>query len=150
MMVQPRFEDDSGVCQQDTAKFHSLRKFLRRNRNQLLVLALACAALLSYANDSLFIDREDLDNELSLQRILAEEETSLGANNEDEGGGPTFVFIMGIEGTGHHFIHSLLAQSPNMKTMENLGLCKPARGRRASKGKSAVAPKSGELFHLSG
>lgn len=35
----------------------------------------------------------------------------------------TFVFIIGLEGVGHHFISDLLKNSPNMRTLQELGLC---------------------------
>lgn len=37
--------------------------------------------------------------------------------------GPTYIFVVGLEGVGHHFMGELLAQSPNMKIMRHLGLC---------------------------
>lgn len=43
----------------------------------------------------------------------------------------TVVFIIGIEGTGHHFISALLKDSPNMRMLRELGWCKgetPLRG----------------------
>jgi len=37
--------------------------------------------------------------------------------------GPTFVFVMGVEGAGHNLLRSLLGQSPNMLQMKQLGMC---------------------------
>mmetsp|Transcript_5468 Transcript_5468/g.13711 ORF Transcript_5468/g.13711 Transcript_5468/m.13711 type:complete len:434 (-) Transcript_5468:39-1340(-) len=137
MMVRPAcFEEDVGLCQYDTAKFQPLRTFLRRNRKSLLALTIAGVALLSYAG-----------NASSLRRMLAEEGTGEDVH-VDEGGGPTFVFIMGVEGTGHHFIESLLERSPNMKRMDWLGLCK-RRSHASQRTRSPVATGAGELFHLS-
>lgn len=125
-----RDEEDAG-CEQDTAKSQS-RKPLRSK--PMLLLAIACAILVSYASD-LFAGMEGLadfqEQESSLRRMLSDEEDDVG------GDGPTFVFIAGIEGTGHHFIESLLKESPNMMRMEELGLCSSG-GRR-----------TGELLQLS-
>ena len=38
-------------------------------------------------------------------------------------GGPTFVFVMGIEGSGHHLINSLLAKSPYINIIRKLNMC---------------------------
>jgi len=48
--------------------------------------------------------------------------------NENEYGGQTrinFVFVVGLEGTGHHLINALLGYSPNMIKMKELGICSP-------------------------
>ena len=42
--------------------------------------------------------------------------------------GPTFVFLMGLEGVGHHLTASLLKNSPNMAKIRNLGLCHKKKG----------------------
>ena len=47
-------------------------------------------------------------------------------NENEYGGGQTrinFVFVVGLEGTGHHFINALLGYSPNMNKMKELGIC---------------------------
>ena len=52
--------------------------------------------------------------------------------------GPTFVFVMGIKGTGHHLVNKFLKRSLNMKRMRELGIWSSSKDEKAS-----------ELFRLS-
>ncbi|KAL7529584.1 hypothetical protein ACHAXR_003036 [Thalassiosira sp. AJA248-18] len=87
-------------------------------------LTFALVLLVGFMND-VFVERvglRDLQGQgESLPRMLSlpSDEEPIG----NGGDGPTFVFVMGIEGTGHHFISSLLAQSPNMQKMKKIGVC---------------------------
>lgn len=82
---------------------------------------------------AVFVERTGaLDiRESPLPRMLSVQLNEELAGVADDG--PTFVFVMGLEGTGHHFINSLLGRSPNMRAMKKIGVC------------SSV----GELFKLS-
>ena len=46
--------------------------------------------------------------------------------------GPTFVILVGIEGTGHHFIQSLVKKSPTVLAMRELGAHVPIASVRRS------------------
>lgn len=95
------------------------QKLLRRK--SVIFIALALALLMGYMND-VFVDRAGLSDieEYSSPRMLSAEEEYADDAGDD---GPTFVFIVGLEGTGHHLISALLEQSPNMIKMEELGVC---------------------------
>lgn len=95
----------------------------KRNKKPVMLAALACALLMAYMNGMLTDNdgRAEYEESMSRFRMLAEEgEAAEDVNPND---GPTFVFIMGIEGTGHHLLEALLGQSPNMKKMTELGSC---------------------------
>lgn len=49
--------------------------------------------------------------------------SSTSSSNTSISSAVTFVFIIGVEGIGHHFISDLLKDSPNMRTLQELGLC---------------------------
>jgi len=106
-------------------------------KKSILFIALALALLMGFMSD-LFVDRADFIDieEYSLQRMLSSEEEDADDAGGD-GGGPTFVFVMGLEGTGHHLISALLEQSPNMIKMGELGVCSPA------------GSQAGDLYSLS-
>lgn len=55
-------------------------------------------------------------------------------NKDDDAAyeGPTLVLFVGLEGTGHHFIKSLLDHSPNMMQMKKLGVCSGYGGELGS------------------
>ena len=52
--------------------------------------------------------------------------------------GPTFVFVVGVKGTGHHLVNKFLKRSLNMKRMRELGIWSSSKDEKAS-----------ELFRLS-
>ncbi|KAL7532825.1 hypothetical protein ACHAWF_004259 [Thalassiosira exigua] len=51
-----------------------------------------------------------------------------GDDVADDYRGPTFVFVMGLEGTGHHLIDAILRRSPNMNLMRSVGPCSRGGG----------------------
>ena len=95
----------------------------------LLLLLVSCASLaivglINSASDVVFYDSSTtISRKLSAkaeQQLV--EDISDSTNNKNHSG-PTFVFVIGIEGTGHHFIHELLSKSPNKKYLSELGIC---------------------------
>ena len=120
-----------------------------------LFLAIATAMLFGLMN-IVFIENES--DYFDGRRILSSAEMEGADDNEvvNPEEGPTLVFIMGIEGTGHHMLSSLLEHSPNMKTAHDLGMCKelnntntlffdpaPHKHKRASSTKGMFNPRSG-------
>ena len=84
-----------------------------------------------FYNDPKTVKLREPSSLLVVNRI--NDDDSEFANNNDmnennEYGGQTrinFVFVVGLEGTGHHFINALLGYSPNMNKMKELGICSP-------------------------
>ena len=104
----------------------SKKKPLSRSERNVLYVLVAFALVISLKT-GLFDGYDYRTPELRRSLLSYEEDT---AKDEDAdvdlevgavvGDGPTFVFVMGLEGTGHHFIGSLLENSPNMIKMKEL------------------------------
>ena len=59
----------------------------------------------------------------SVARLNFGEKSSIISSNTVFNSAITLVFIIGIEGVGHHFVSDLLKDSPNMRELNELGLC---------------------------
>jgi len=69
--------------------------------------------------------RTDFSTQLSstdTSRALSDDPPAAGA-----GGRPTFVFLIGLEGVGHHLVDEMMGKSPNMRAAKKLGMCSGAR-----------------------
>ena len=128
-------DEEKAGCRQITNKYahaFALAKSMlpksRRNKSVLLFAFTSLAYMILISD--LLLDTTGLNlQESSLPRILSSQKDHADdvAGDDD---GPTFVFIMGIEGTGHHFISELLSHSPNMIKMQELGMCHTVWGER--------------------
>ena len=116
----------------------------------LLLLVVSCASLAivglinSAADVVLHDSTTTMSRELSIEKKLSELHTDdiiSDSTNNNSNHGPTFVFIIGIEGTGHHFIYELLSKSPNKKYLTELGIC----GQKGDRQKG----KTSDLYKLS-
>ena len=91
----------------------------------LLLLVVSCASLAivglinSAADVVLHDSTTTMSRELSTEKLSAKkvelhtDDIISDSTNNNSNHGPTFVFIIGIEGTGHHFIYELLSKTPN-------------------------------------
>lgn len=123
------------------AKFCKLRfkKFVRPSKHELYI-TFVLAMLVGFVYDLINMESRISPSRRTLS-VPSDEKSLVDIDSSDNNGdGPTFVFVMGTEGTGHHFINSLLAQSPNMKKMKQIGVC-------ASGGKGELHTLSSQFFN---
>lgn len=120
----------------------------------LLLLLVSCASLaivglINSAGDVVLHDSTTtMSRELSTEKKLSAKKVELhtddtisDSTNNNSNHGPTFVFTIGIEGTGHHFIYEVLSKSPNRKYLTELGIC----GQKGDRQKG----KTSDLYKLS-
>lgn len=112
-------------------KFAKLRpKLFKRPSKYEIYLSFVLSMLMGFMYSLINLESRQDFYYMSPRRTLSvpSDEKLLDIDLSDNGDGPTFVFVMGTEGTGHHLINSLLAQSPNMKKMKQIGVCASGTG----------------------